>query len=624
MVHSTALAEAPERAWPVVLDPTVYRPSSPECLIDQAQPTTNLCALDYISAGSSTTESSNQTRSVLKFDVQGSIPADAEILQGTMIMRLRAQQTTTPKTVFAHPLTRDFSGATWNNATSSTAWTSPGGDFASSPAPESNPTVGGTGAVGNRVSWDLKDVTQRWFDGRLQNKGILLKTDGGTQNGFQFGEVAGDGDPFMDIAYTRRLGEQRGFAMQRQPLSDRLKLAVNSYHGNLVVSATDLAIPGGIGLDLSVGRTYDSLASALAYNTRPELGSRWAMTTAGGVRLDRDDTEAGALRRRDYKAPNGGHYQFVEQSTAGGVRTYKTPKGLDATVTETTSDNKPTLTEHESQTKWRFDAVGRAASVEDRNGRKITFAYGANGLSSITDSQNRATTFTTTTGGRVSKMTDPAGRDTTYGYTGDLLTSVTDSAGKTSSFEYAGEQMTKIITPGGRVTEIEYFPTSDTANAGRVKKLTRKTASLIDTDPAWTFAYTVRRNATTSTPSTSTVTDPNNRTTTYEFGPDASGRPDARPTKVTDATGRSVKNGYTANANVETYQAPTNTGTTPSTTFQFDSDGNQTGSTTMAAGGDLETKNTYGATRSGGSVQGGTYLPTLVQNEQDTASGSTT
>lgn len=370
--------------------------------------------------------------------------------------------------------------------------------------------------------------------------------------------------------------------MQRQPLSDRLKLAVNSYHGNLRVSATDLAVPGGIGPDLQIGRAYDSLATAAEYDKRPELGTRWAQSTAGGVWLDDDNVEAGAPRRRTFKAPDGGTYMFIESSVSGGVRTYKTPRGLDATVTESTSDDKPTLVDHESQSKWRFAADGRPISFEDRNGRKLTFAFSGNRLTSITDSQNRTTTFTTSTTGRVSKLTDPAGRETLYGYTGDLLTTVTDSAGKTSSFEYTGEQLTKITTPGGRVTEIEYFPTLDTANVGRVKKLTRKTLSPIDTDPAWTFAYTVRRDATTGTPSTSTVTDPNNRTTTYEFGPDADGRPDARPTKVTDANGRSVKNGYTANANVEMYSAPTNTGTTPSTTFQFDSDGNRTGSTTLA------------------------------------------
>jgi len=350
----------PDRAWPVVLDPTVYPGVISRCILDQTQPTTNLCALPYVGAGSATVGALSQTPSLLRFDVQSAIPADAEILQGTMITKLRSQQTTTPKTVFAHPVTRDWSGPTWNNATSATAWTAAGGDFATAPAAESNPTVGGTGAVGKRVSW---------------------------------------------ICMTSRSAGLTG-----------------------------------------AWRTRGSCSRPTA---APKTVLRSGLSAVMVSRLWTSPTRAGSAPR------------------------------------------------------------------------------------SISDSQGRPTTFTATSG-RISKLTDPAGRDTTYTYTGNLLTGVTDSSGKTSSFAYTGELMTKITTPSGRITTIEYFPTSDIANAGRVKKLTRVTASTTDINPTWTFAYTVRRDASSATPSTATVIDPDNDTTTYEFGPDATGQPDARPTKATN------------------------------------------------------------------------------------------
>ena len=59
--------------------------------------------------------------------------------------------------------------------------------------------------------------------------------------------------------------------------------------------------------------------------------------------------------------------------------------------------------------------------------------------------------------------------------------------------------------------------------------------------------------------------------------------------------------------------------------MSYDTDGNLEGTSTVAGSGAMSTRTTHGATQpGGGAIAGGQYLPTLVQNEQDTASGSST
>jgi hypothetical protein len=72
-----------------------------------------------------------------------------------------------------HGLTRDFTEtqATWNRATSTTAWTSPGGDFTAA--------VAGSGTNFSndpkRHNFGAASLAQQWVTTPSSNKGVLFK-----------------------------------------------------------------------------------------------------------------------------------------------------------------------------------------------------------------------------------------------------------------------------------------------------------------------------------------------------------------------------------------------------------------------------------------------------------------
>src|SRR5262249_42454537 len=89
-------------------------------------------------------------------------------------------------------------------------------------------------------------------------------------------------------------------------------------------------------------------------------------------------------------------------------------------------------------TRFRID--GRLDYLQDTNGNRITAAYTANQLTSLTHSGGSALTLTYNAQGRIRQVSDSAGRTATYAYdaSGEQLVSVTTSAG-TTNYTYTAD-----------------------------------------------------------------------------------------------------------------------------------------------------------------------------------------
>ncbi|MER6919120.1 DNRLRE domain-containing protein [Streptomyces spiralis] len=113
-------------------------------------------------------------RAVLKFPTS-SLPSTARVISA----QFQAWSTITTNTgggsatYELHALNRDFdeASATWNNATSSTAWTTAGGDYSGTVSD----TVASVTNDPVRHWWDATSLTQGWITTPTSNHGVLLK-----------------------------------------------------------------------------------------------------------------------------------------------------------------------------------------------------------------------------------------------------------------------------------------------------------------------------------------------------------------------------------------------------------------------------------------------------------------
>ena len=453
-----------------------------------------------------------------------------------------------------------------------------------------------------------------WNTGRYANNGVML-ADNGARNAlgammFDSSEVADASlRPYLDVDYDRRLGERRGFTYERFRLSDRINLAVNPGSGNMVVRNQDVAVAGSPGPDLSLSRTYNSLTDRWGaftrwwWDTGDDFIVQWhpnqiqlqgpsgyevkfkknprassSAATPGSTRRSPSSRAAPAPRPTRWSTtrprPSGSSTPPARLSQAGGP--------------QRPGDHLPVprrrhAGEHDHRLQGARDDghPQRRADREDRGPGRPPVPLRLR-------RRPRLAAATTT-------YTDPAGGVTKYGYDSD-------------------RRLSQITTPAGRITKINYYP-SNHVQANKVKEIIRVTDPVAGTGPMTQFSYTTSRDGS----STAVVTDPNSHITNYEF--DTKGR----PTKVTDALGRSAKCHVHDGLQRRDLLAPTNTGLSPSGNLTYDNNDNQTDSS-VATGPSTGEKLQYAhGLRPDAHGRGDrglpTWLPRFYANEQDKAVG---
>ncbi|TQK52322.1 RHS repeat-associated protein [Streptomyces sp. SLBN-118] len=193
--------------------------------LSSQQPTTNQDAIQsfgvgqtWLSVGNNST-TYGKTRAVLKFPTTG-IPSTATVLENKMYMWGAETTSTTNGAIYElHALTRDFTEtqATWNNATSTTAWTTAGGDM-SATVSDTVPQI--TDEVG-RHWWDATGLMQSWVTTPANNKGVAVKLKDETTTGPQertlfLSSEASDPQlrPYMQVIYVDSTTEDTYYAPQ--------------------------------------------------------------------------------------------------------------------------------------------------------------------------------------------------------------------------------------------------------------------------------------------------------------------------------------------------------------------------------------------------------------------------
>jgi RHS repeat-associated protein len=542
-------------------------------------------------------------------------------------MYVASQSALVKTNVHARPLTESFTGAAdWKYADGTQRWSDPGGEADRDLRP-ATAEVGGDPAAGGRLDpyWNVRRFVRDWVSGKKANHGLLLEDDGvGTDNYIEYyATESASQRPYLELEWQPRLGERRGYKFESLQLTDRISLKVNAGTGNLLVQQTDFSMPGGLGPDVAISRSYNS-----SFLSEGAFGQGWTLDHGHNVKIRQIDRFS-AL----YTGPSGVQvgYELNDETNK-----WETPPGFNNTLEKNVpSSGKWQITDHGSQTKKIFRSDGTLEAIEDRNGRRVTadnWSHDAK-VQYVKDAQNDTISFDYTGGPtRLTQMTDPASRTYGYAYNAsgrlETYTDPQNGSANPTRYEYNGPQgrLSKITTPLGNITLVTYH--SSGQDYGRVKTVTRVTDTTAMTGPTWTFDYKLRPDGSgqswVTDPLGSASNDENDRMTRHEFDDQS------RHTKTIDALGRETSRKLTSNSNVESYTAAGNTGTTPNTSLTYDSDDNATKSSTPAGSGNILGCADYGTPDSASErcddpsgtyngvtgVSGSQYLPGRATNPQ--------
>lgn len=243
---------------------------------------------------------------------------------------------------------------------------------------------------------------------------------------------------------------------------------VNTQSGNYYDTHYDLTVPGVGGTDLTIYRSYNSMAALWMGGATVE----YRVNGSGG--LD-EQIVAGppqyfgpgwtfpyavSLNHLNYAPlydgveihyPDGHTARFVNE---GGVYVSSSPKNFDTLVKYA---NGWTLTRKTTLDVEYFDANGRLIEKQNRNGNRVLFTYVDEYLTQVENESGRWIAFEYTDG-YITKITAPEGREIRYGYTDGLLTTVMDGNGHTTTYGYDDNgQLTSIQTPKGHTSLVQTY-----------------------------------------------------------------------------------------------------------------------------------------------------------------------
>jgi RHS repeat-associated protein len=467
------------------------------CTLTSTEPTKSACGS---SIGAGYTSSSKTTkRSLIKF----TMPAGSEnltILSARLELDVGSTTTTSGVAMGVYRVTTPWTtSATWNTSNGTTAWGTPGGDFANNSEAAINPSVG---TKTGWVDWNPTEMLQRWYNGTGApagqsdaDLGFLLKdvTEDTTNNMVTFDDSEYENEPSLSYeSVPRGVGDSSQYTLLSTPLSPTSTMSVNVASGDLMLRDTNLQIAGR-GLNFTSARVFNSLSSG-PYG----YGLAWGDSNAAYVHVQ----EAGTV---SYTDGAGGTFAFLKSGA-----NFITPAGIDATMCAAGSaapcpSSLPAgvtyrLIYNQSQVHIDFGHLSEEGgyfptNVQDRYENKLSASYtgGIEDPTMWTDTEGRKIEYSETSPSEgYTKITDESGnRSVSFQYENiegfDELVKSTDADGNNTTYGYGPEveatYVAKITDPAGHVTLL-YYETE-----GRIAKIIRTTNSVHTTGPTDTFTY---------------------------------------------------------------------------------------------------------------------------------------
>ncbi|MGG6447376.1 DNRLRE domain-containing protein [Pseudobacillus badius] len=458
------------RVYPVTIDPTIVKYQPVTDLIDTnirsgAPSQTGGADLDLGAGLHKNSTTTNVIRSLLKFDIPN-FPAGVRVMDAELNLWASSVWNDTPVQLDLYPMASDWQEnyATWNRRTSSSLWTTSGGDY--NAAKFSSQTVGALGSTwdANHYKWSITpSYMEKILASPDQNLGFMLKSAAeGTATYKKF--YSGDNinyagySPLLSITYVSnsRLGLEDYWTYDEQELADG-QAYVNLGTGNGVVQFTDFDISGRGGSGISFERTYNTKASEV-----DAFGPGWSFTGSESI------TETTTDKTVTYTDRDGTVHVFPYNTTTG---TYQSPSGTYLTLAKDGTDGYKLTDKYGNVSRFKkivqdpetsgytvakleyeqdrngniisytYSSKGRVESITDASGRKMTIGYGFHGISSVTF-EGKKVTYDYTYDGQLKEVRTYKDNSNyvstffTYDTNNGRLDTITDANGKTTKFNY--------------------------------------------------------------------------------------------------------------------------------------------------------------------------------------------
>jgi YD repeat-containing protein len=458
LVLDRSWLEDPKRVFPVKIDPEAWFTEAEDCsIISQAQANWQECG-GHLSVGADAETPKDVSRTVLHFDLS-SVPQEATVLHSRLsLWFLWPGGTESPIDVEVFALTRDFTQeVTWNSYDGTNAWTTAGGDFAS--------TVIGAHTVSPIAQdeyhdWGMTAQVAQWIREPSTNHGILLKAHDETASTYDTFAATDDPEsepePFIEVIYEPQRGNPSNGTMIEESLGNNATMGVNVANGNLNVNDPDIRYEGE-GYETEVSRSYNSLDDN---SSEAQSFHDWMLSPAEDTSLNYPSWDSSLALFR----PDGSSLRFDRELAGDGtpspgdkafqVEPALVEEGEESPVLVEHSDGTRTLTDPNSEKESTFDNDGFLASVVDPRGEgnTISLSYTSELLTEAKDThghtlaitRNPETTY-------VTKIKDGS-EEWKYSYDGfHRLTAYKGPSGQEAEYVYRNEddKLIRIVDPSG-------------------------------------------------------------------------------------------------------------------------------------------------------------------------------
>ncbi len=464
---------APERKYPVVIDPVTTTSKKREEIMDAH--VDSLLEEDNFqnSIILKTRGGDNIQRSFLKFKLPAIKTGDMVINARLVLVSLAEDGK--ERTLRVHRVLQDWDSATIN--------------WYNKPVYEEvvQDLCKYKGDKQKYVTLDVTRLVKDWYQNG-NNFGLMFKDDyemsGYTEflssdcdNGYQ------DMRPRIDISYVNYSGLEDYWTYHSQGVGRAGTVHVNDYNGNLILVSPTLVL-GGSRMPVSLNHVFNS-------NDRDvDIGY------GNGFRLNYHQTiKKVTIGGTDYYRHTDGdgtvHYFYYDSKK----KAWKDESGLEFTLTVNPGADEAFVIKDKEDNELVFTSSGYLVKVRDKNDNTLAITYGSGRITKITDGAGRVTTLTylKDSAGKatnLSQVKTPSGQTITFAYTANGtmtdLTSVTDIDGAkvTYTFDSRGNLASAANADGYQV-KYAYYNTAPY----RVKTITEYGGSTAGNSLALVYGY---------------------------------------------------------------------------------------------------------------------------------------